>query len=263
MLCYSAFVPHSPLLIDSIGKENLKHLYQTRAAMAYLSDELYTSHPDVLFVISSHNLMHENAFSVNLHEKYLVEFREFGDHTTSKEFVPDLELITAIQREARERSVPFVLESQATLDYGSGVPLLLLGQDRIQTQIVPISYSGNDRKAHILFGKLLKEVIEKSTKRIAVIASGDLSHALSSNAPMGFHKQGELFDKMVIRAIEQLSVSQLLSFKESDLAHASECGLKPLLILFGLLERMQVRPEIRSYEAPFGVGYLVAQFHIL
>ncbi len=262
MLCFSAFVPHSPLLIDSIGKDNLASVNQTRSALFQLADELYVCHPDVLFLISSHNLMHENAFSVNLHDEYLVEFKEFGDHTTSKEFYPDLESITAIQRETREQFIPFVLESQSSLDYGTGVPLLLLGQDRLVKNIVPISYSGNDRKAHIAFGKLLKEVIEKSPKRIAVIASGDLSHALSSEAPMGFRKQGALFDKAVLLAIEQHSASQLLSFKESDLVQASECGLRSLLILFGLLERTHVRPEIRSYEAPFGVGYLVAQFHL-
>ena len=263
MLCFSAFVPHSPLLIDSIGKDNLKHLYQTRSALSHLSDELYASHPDVLFIISSHSLMHEKAFSVNLHDEYLAEFREFGDHATKKKFAPDLECITAIQREAREQSIPFVLESQPTLDYGSGVPLILLEQNRLAVKIVPISYSGQDRKAHIAFGRMLKEVIKKSPKRIAVIASGDLSHALSSEAPMGFRKQGELFDKAVLHCVKQLSSSRLLSMKEADIEQAAECGLRSLLVVLGILERMKIRPEIRSYEAPFGVGYLVAQFHLL
>ena len=59
-----------------------------------------------------------------------------------------------------------------------------------------------------------------------------------------------------------MSLSQLLSVNETSLEESHECAYRPLLILFGLLEKMHVRPEILSYEHPFGVGQLVTQFHI-
>jgi aromatic ring-opening dioxygenase LigB subunit len=46
------------------------------------------------------------------------------------------------------------------------------------------------------------------------------------------------------------------------LEHAHACVQEQVLILFGTLEHKKVRPEIVSYEHPFGVGYLVAQFHL-
>lgn len=262
MLCFAAFTPHSPLLIDSVGRENKKQVLQTLHALQELSDELYASFPEVILVISSHNTIHTQAFSANLHDTYTISFQEFGDLSTHKTVKPDLELITAIQREARRQEIPFLLTSQETLDYGTGVPLLLLCQDRLHPSIVPVSYSGMDRKAHMAFGRLLQEVIKKSPKRIAVVASGDLAHCLNSDAPMGFRKEGEQFDQMVLHATQELSLSTLLSFDEAILEQAAECSFRPLLILFGLLERMNIRPEIRSYEFPFGVGYLVAQFHL-
>ena len=41
---------------------------------------------------------------------------------------------------------------------------------------------------------------------------------------------------------------------------AHECGLKPMIILSGILHGMEYEPEILSYEAPFGVGYLICNF---
>jgi aromatic ring-opening dioxygenase LigB subunit len=261
MITFAAFTPHSPLLLDSIGKKNIKYLSKTREALNDLSVSLRQTKPDVLFVISSHRVVHENVFSVNLHDAYEVEFKEFGDLATSREFFPDLELITDIQRSAHTLEIPFVLDSYVSLDYGSGVPLFLLCE-KIQPQIVPISYSGNDRKQHLAFGRLLKDVAIASQKRIGVIASGDLSHSLTSDAPAGFHEEGKEFDQTVLRSIEQFSSSTLLSLDEDVVARAVECALRPLLMLYGMLEHMSVRPEARSYEAPFGVGYLVAEFHV-
>ncbi len=261
MINFAAFTPHSPLLLDSIGKENVKYLSKTRASLTTLSVSLREAKPDVLFVISSHSLVHESAFSINLHDAYEVDFKEFGDHATHREFFPDLELITQIQRAARDAEIPFVLESYSSLDYGSGVPLLLLCED-VHPKIVPISYSGSDRKQHMAFGRLLKDVAIASHKRIGVIASGDLSHSLTSDAPAGFHAEGKEFDETMVRSIEQFSSSTLLSLDEHVVEQAAECALRPALILFGLLEHLPVRPEIHSYETPFGVGYLVAEFHV-
>lgn len=262
MICFAAFTPHSPLLIETIGKENIKALSKTREAMAELAEELKKAKPDVLLVISAHSLVHETAFSANLHDEYSIDFREFGDHTIRKTFEPDLELISSIQRGARQIEIPFVLESFASLDYGSGVPLLLLAQD-IDAQLVPVSYSGSDRKQHMNFGRLLKDHVVQSQKRIAIIASGDLAHTLSSDAPMGYKKEGKEFDEIVKRSIEQFSASSLLSLREKTVVQAEQCALRPLLILFGLLEKIQVRPVVLSYESPFGVGYLVSQFQLL
>ena len=261
MICFAAFTPHTPLLIETIGKENIKHLAKTRAAMEELAQSLKASKPDAIFMISSHSVVHEKAFSVNLHDVYEVDFREFGDHSSHEEFEPDLELATAIQRAARTQELPFVFESYASLDYGSGVPLHLLSKN-IHPKIIPISYSGYDRKQHMAFGRLLKNVAMNSQKRIAVIASGDLSHCLSSDAPMGFHKEGQKFDEAIRRSIEQFSASTLLTLSEKTVEKAEQCAMRPLLIFFGMLEKIQIHPQTLSYEAPFGVGYLVAQFHL-
>jgi AmmeMemoRadiSam system protein B len=262
MITFAAFTPHSPLLLEAIGKENTKALQATRDAMHQLSEELYASHPDVVLTISTHRGIHQNAFSLNMHEDYQVDFQEFGDLSTHKEFFPDIELMAQVQRRMKNETIPFTLDSDASLDYGIGIPLTLLTHTSKIQKIVPITYSFLPAKAHVQFGRILKDVCSASTKRIAILVSGDLSHTLSSDAPGGFHKSGEEVDQSIIQSIEHMSLSQLLSMDEEMLAQSQECARKPLLILFGMLEKMNVRPEILSYEHPFGVGLLVAQLHV-
>lgn len=263
MITFAAFTPHSPLLLETIGKENTKALQATKQAMEKLAEELYASRPDVILTISTHRGAHKDAFSLNMHDEYFVDFQEFGDHGTQGEFEPDLELMTQIQRRMRGESLPFTLDSDASLDYGVGIPLILLSSMLPVTRtIVPMSYSFLPSKAHVEFGRILKDVCAASSKRIAIIASGDLSHTLSSDAPAGFHPSGKEVDQAILKSIEHSSLSQLLSMDETLLETSQECAYRPLLILFGILEKMPTRPEILSYEHPFGVGQLVVQFHV-
>ncbi len=262
MIVFAAFMPHSPLLLPVIGKEHRKRLKLTLEAMKTLAEHLYTAMPETVVILSSHSTMHETAFSINLHDEYVTDLSRFGDLGTKGEFLPDLALMDAIQRSLRRADQPMTLDSDAALDHGTAVPLLLLTERLPEIRIVPISYSGLDAKAHAAFGRALRDVLEASPRRIAVIASGDLSHALSNKAPAGFHKEGKIFDDSVREAIVDSSLSRLLSLEPESVKTAAECAWRPLLIFLGLLEEKHGRPEILSYEAPFGVGLLVAQIHL-
>ena len=260
MIVFSAFTPHSPLLIESISKERYHDFDDTNEAMQKLAQSLEQTKPDVIVTISSHSQLHETVFSLNFHDSYKISLIDFGDHATTKSFKPDLELVALIRRKMRTEDFAFTIKSDELLEYGPGVPLLLLTKN-LQANIIPISYSGLDAKMHLAFGRILKEIFSNSTKRIAIIASGDLSHCLSSDAPMGFKKEGRKFDNMILEAIKNVSSSKLLQISPDIIRESSECAYRPLLIFFGILERMNVRPDILSYKAPNGVGYLVAEIH--
>ena len=259
MIVFAAFTPHTPLLLPPIGKDSLKRMSATSDAMDRLGDELRDAKPDTIVIISAHAVQHDGAFSANLHDSYLVDMREFGDLATTAEFEPDLALIDAIQRAVRRAQIPFTLDSDATLDYGTAVPLVALD---VTAKIVPISFSNLSPKDHFAFGKALKDVFGSRKERVAVIASGDLSHALTSNAPAGYRAEGEIFDAAVRQSIIHSSAAQLLTIDEDVVEKAEECAYRPLLILFGILDQIPTSPEVLSYESPFGVGYLVAQFRI-
>lgn len=262
MIVFAAFTPHTPLMLPPIGKDARDRLQKTISAMGRLGDELYAAMPDTIVVISAHATQHDKAFSANLHDQYRVDLREFGDLTTAREFQPDLSLIDAMQRSVRRAGIPFTLDSDARLDYGSAVPLVMLAEPLRSVRIVPVSYGGLGPKEHHAFGRALKDVFSARRERIAVIASGDLAHCLTSDAPAGFRPEGAAFDEATKQAVEAGSGSALLSLDPELVERAAECAYRPLLVLFGILENVRTRPEVLSYEAPFGVGYLVAQFHL-
>ena len=263
MIVFAAHVPHTPLMLSTIGKENQKRMKDTLEAMQRLAEEMYASRPDTVVVISSHAVIHDQAFAANLHDEYEADFSAFGDLATQREFQPDVALIDTMQRSLRRGQTPFTLDSDAMLDYGTAVPLIMLTARLERVRIVPVSHSGLDAKAHFKFGQSLKDIFAASNRRIAVISSGDLSHCLSSSGPGGYRKEGEAFDEATVRAVEAFSSSQLLNIEPEIVTAATECGYRPLMTLFGALDGMRATAEILSYESPFGVGYLAAQFHLV
>ena len=53
----------------------------------------------------------------------------------------------------------------------------------------------------------------------------------------------------------------LLNIDQEILEHGAECGLRSILFLFGVFEMIDFSSKVLSYEAPFGVGYMVALFY--
>lgn len=260
-LVFSAIVPHSPFLIPAIGKENTERLKKTISSYKRLEEDLYSSKAESIVIISPHGIVQSNAFTMNLSPEFTGNLEEFGDFTTKLNFNGDIGLAYKI-RERMETRAPLQLVSAPNLDYGSLIPLYLLTQHLPDIKIIPIYYSGLDLEAHFQFGQLLKREFVYNKKRIAVIASGDLSHKLTKDAPAGYSPKAKKFDKKIIEYITKQKINNILKIKKSALAEVSECGLKSIIVLLGILSDINHKPEILSYEAPFGVGYLTMNFKL-
>ncbi|MBN1325929.1 AmmeMemoRadiSam system protein B [Candidatus Falkowbacteria bacterium] len=262
MLVFSAICPHPPILIPTIGKDNLDKIKNTAEAMKKLETDLYASKPDIIIVISPHGEIIPDAFCLNLNTKYNANFEQFGDFTTKMEFRSSSLLAMKI-KERIEGTLPIVLTSIEQLDHGIGVPLFYLTKHLKGIEILPICYSFLDYQSHFEFGQLLKKEIAKSEKRIAVIASGDMSHALTEDAPARYSPKGAEFDKKFIQLLQRKDVRGIIKMDPKLIDKAAECGLRSFIILLGILDEYKYEPEVYSYEGPFGVGYLVANFKFL
>jgi MEMO1 family protein len=262
MLVFSAICPHPPILIPTIGKDNIKKINNTVEALKKLEQDLYAAKPEVIVIISPHGEIIPDAFSLNLNTEYKAKFEEFGDFTTTLEF-PSSPLLALKFKERVENDLPIVLSSSANLDHGSAVPLFYLTKHLKKIEIIPICYSFLDYDKHFQFGRLLKKEIAKSDKRIAVIASGDLSHALTKDAPAGYSPKGEEFDNSLIALLKRKDIPGILKMKPKSIEDAAECGFRSFAILFGIIEEYKFDVEILSYEGPFGVGYMVANFKLV
>ena len=259
-LVFSAIVPHPPILIPTIGKEHIKEIDNTVKAMKELEQRLYTAKPDVILIISPHGTILPDAFTANLNPTYKANFEQFGDMSTKLEFKSSPMLIDKFNEDAEDCEIPLTMITEENIDHGAAVPLYYLTQHLPDIKIIPMGYSMMDFKAHLDFGECLKNAIVNENKRIAVIASGDLSHRLTKDAPAGYSEKGKEFDEKMIELIKNKDIDGMVNLDPKLVEEAGECGLRSFLILLGIISRMQYEPEILSYEGPFGVGYMVAHF---
>jgi len=258
-LVFASISPHPPIMIPTIGKENIDQVEKSIKSLKELNQKLLQIQPETIIVLSPHGEFFSDAFNINTNAEYAADFEQFGDFATKLTFKPDLEFINRFKEQV-ETKMPVVLTQHKNLDHGSSVPLFYLAEGLKDVKIVPINYCLLNFQKHIEFGEELKEAIFDTEKKIAVIASGDLSHRLSKDAPAGFSKRGKEFDKKLIKLLKEKKTDNILNMDPQLIEEAGECGLRSFLIMLGIVQKMNYEFEVLSYEAPFGVGYLVGEF---
>ncbi len=259
-LIFSGIAAHTPILMPKIGKvEGLKIIEKTSQSMKQLEQELLAARPDIIVIISPHGEMLVDAITINFNSKYVSRFDEFGDLVTKDEWRPATMLIDRLREDFKRLHLPLTLTSEDFLDYGSSVPLHYLTESLKEVRIVPLRPSSElGLKAHFEIGTALKSEIMDSTSRIAVIASADLSHRVGEDSPSGLSPKGVAFYDKVVELLKERNPIGILDVDDDWAKEAQACGAAPLALLFGLLDGMNVEPQIFSYEKPLGVGYLVA-----
>ncbi|MDP4110163.1 MAG: AmmeMemoRadiSam system protein A, partial [Bacillota bacterium] len=100
------------------------------------------------------------------------------------------------------------------------------------------------------------------SRRIVIVASGDLSPNLTPSGPYGYCAEGPEFDARAVGAMKSGDFSVFLNFDEEFCEKAAECGLRSFVEMAGALDGKAVRPDFLSYEGPFGVGYAVCGYEI-
>jgi MEMO1 family protein len=260
-IVFSAITPHPPILIPNIGKDNVIHLKETLAAFSKLKSALTDSGAETIIVISPHGNIQTDAFSINLHPDFTCNFEDFGDFATRHNWQGNVGLTHRI-KEALETKAPLQMISEQNLDYGTSVPLYTLTSNLPKIKVIPLYYSGLENEAHFKFGKLLKKELVKSNEKIAIISSGDLSHRLDKSSPGGYSSKAKKFDAKINKYLQEKKTDSIVELDESLVLDAGECGLKSILILLGVLDGINYKPKLLSYEHPFGVGYLTMQMEL-
>jgi aromatic ring-opening dioxygenase LigB subunit len=256
----SAFItPHSPILIPAVGKGNTERLQKTAAAYKKIEAKLTAEPVETVIVISPHNPGLAGSFVINSAPKFILNFESFGDFATKAKLDGDIALAHEL-RENLKNSAPVQLTSHKVLDYGSAIPLYLLYPAIKDAKVISISHSGADLKAHFEFGKLL---ISKN-KKIAVLASGDLSHRLKRSSLGGYSPKGAKFDNKIIEILHDApaAADAILQMDEKLIKEAMECGLKSIMMLLGILDKLPFAPQVLAYQGDLGIGYLTMDMNL-
>lgn len=256
MLVGGALLPHPPILLPGVGQGREGEAAATLAACRRAAERIASWKPEVLVVMSPHAVGAAGAVTVNAADEVEGSLVAFGYPQLRQSWRGAPQLAQRLLRLAGRAGLPCEEASQP-LDHGSLVPLFFLAQAGCQAQVLQLGFGASDRQGFYAFGAVLRQLVRAGAQRVAVIASGDLSHRLQPGAPAGFHPQAARFDEAVLQALAAGDAGQLLALPPALTSAAGECGLRPLLFLMGVFGE-QPRVECLSYEAPFGVGYAVA-----
>jgi len=267
-LILGSLCPHPPIIIPEVGGDEVYKAKKTFKGMQAAAESIARRKPEVLVIISPHAPAFHDKIAVNQVPILRGSMGQFGAYQVEFREENDLELGRSIIQKAQEKDIPvkelgpgYLRDSFSTeiLDHGIMVPLYFIRKAGLNCPIVPISISFLPLEKMYLFGIAVREAIGESGKNAVVVASGDMSHRLSSSGPYGYDSAGKVFDEKIVQSVSKADPLILFEMSEDFVERAGQCGLRPLVMLFGSLDGFNVESTVHSYEGPFGVGYVVAE----
>jgi AmmeMemoRadiSam system protein B len=259
-LVYGCVVPHSPNLVPQVGGERARECARTREAMTELGmiicDERRIQN---CVIVSPHSPFLPEAFGVWEGKKLKGSMERFQAPDVTLTVRVSTDLAEAIVDVAGRMELPIGrLNKEWELDRGVTVPaIFLLRAD--ETKVVPVAISMLGWDEHWLFGTAIAKAADQLGEDVFIVASSNLSHRITPDAPHGYSGTGAEFDGLVRESFNRGRLRDLLDIPHDLCREASECGFAPLLVLGGAFDGRNVKGRVLSYEAPFGIGYLVAE----
>lgn len=243
-------MPSSPFFIEKIGKGNFTQSKKTLSAIKKIEKELVKNEVESLIIITPSE---NEQISINLNTEYTTDFEKFGDFSIKEIFYPDHETFNEIRFAQEITSKPF-LYNKSDVEYPVSVPAIMLSKNLKNLQLIPIECSQESISKHYDFGKQISKVIQDSSKKIAVLVSGNLSIYDKKTSGIIDH------DKKIINILGKGNIGELL--RENTQNTAFPRTVKPIAMLEGILFEKNKKFLFLAYEHPFNVGFLSAKYSL-
>ncbi len=263
-------VPHPPLIVPAVGRGEERGIQDTIDAYRKAARAIVEAQPDCIIVTSPHAPMFRDAFHVTTDAHLEGSMARFRAPQERLDAACDVELAKAIIDQANGEGILCVGSDRYhdDMDHATYVPLYFVreayhvdnpdAEGDIPCPIVRIGLSGMPYSAHRALGQIIAKAADGLGRRVAFIASGDLSHKLLAEGPYGFAPEGPVFDEQIGELFSSGNLDGLFEFDEAFCDAAAECGLRSFQIMAGALDGLHCESELLSNEGPFGVGYAVA-----
>ncbi len=257
-------VPHPPLIIPAVGRGQERAIQATIDAYRAAVRRVKEWAPETLVITTPHSVMYSDYFHISPGFAASGDLGQFRarDERLEVRYDTDLRRELIARAEAEGIAAGTLGERDAALDHGTFIPLWFLREAGVDCPVVRIGLSGFSPLEHYRLGQCVAQAAERLGRRIAFIASGDLSHKLKSDGPYGFAPEGPDYDAQVTDAMAAGDFLRFLTMDQGLCDRAAECGQRSFQIMAGALDGLTVRSELLSHEGPFGVGYGVAVFTV-
>ena len=259
---FGIVAPHPPIFVPAVGGREALVAEASLEALRAAGRALAAFSPQCIVLMSPHAPMVSDAFVVDCSDRVRGSLEQFGDPEVY-ERPGDPELASLIVDRLDAADVPVISRDADArlrpgwLDHASIVPLSFLEP----TQTVPVvilSLSYRTYEQHRLVGKLVHEVAEELGRKVAFVASGDMSHRLKPGAAAGYSPRGAELDAAIVELVGAGRLGDLMGLDPDLVEAGGECGLRSIITLGGFAVDERVPTRVLAYEGPWGVGYLTA-----
>ena len=264
MSIHSAYiVPHPPLIVPEVGKGQERAINKTIDSYRIIAKEIGEIQPQTIILISPHSVMYSDYIHLSPGSNAKGSLKRFGAPDIYNVNY-DVQLTEEICRicDAEDFPAGKFGEKDSSLDHGTLVPLYFINQYCSDYNFVRCSISGLSKQEHYQFGMILKKAIENLSRKVVIIASGDLSHKLTADGPYGFAAEGPELDAKLISIMKSARFGEFLQLDSELCEKGAECGLGSFVIMAGALDKKSVNARFLSYEGPLGVGYAVCAYKV-
>ena len=255
-------VPHPPMIVPAIGRGSEAQVAETTEAYEKVADEIAALAPETIIILSPHSIMYADYFHISPGGRAEGSFAGFGAPQLRFSEEYDAELVSEICRRAKAEDFPAgtMGERDRKLDHGTMVPLWFIRSKYKEGRIIRIGLSGLPLIDHYKFGMMIRDAVESTGRKVAIVASGDLSHKLQEYGPYGYVPEGPEYDERIMDVMGRSAFGELLDFDSDFCDKAAECGHRSFVIMAGAFDGMSVNAERLSHQDVTGVGYGICTF---
>lgn len=263
-LSFVGILPHAPELLGTTACAQLAATYQTCLAIRTLAQRAQAVQPEIVVVVSAAGPEGLDAPAFAGADQLTGNLAAVGDTTTSVVYRNALPLVDELRQHAKSVGIRIALSHELVIPEGALVPLLLTKltppPDADIPQLVLLFHTFGALAEQWNLGELVGRSLAARPERIALLASADLSHRLRADSPAGYSPNGAAFDAAVITALKTNAPDSLMQLDPAWVAQAGEDGLRAIIIALAAARSVwpDATAEVLSYEAPLGVGYVVA-----
>jgi AmmeMemoRadiSam system protein A len=265
-------LPHPPILIDEIGKDDVKNCLDVKNAFKVVGEKIKKLKPQTILIITPHGPVFSDGLAISYDGFLEGNLNKFGFDNIGYHKKNNVHLVDRIIYETGKIDVPCLklTDENATyfnidksLDHGTIIPMKFIEEFYDDYELVHITYGLFSSEKLYEIGMTIKDAINGLNEDVVVISSGDLSHCLSQEGPYPYHPSGEVFDATVKSLLIQKEIEAFIAMPEKLKSEASECGKRSIDMMLGTLDGYDFQVTEYAYEKPFGVGYLVMGFENL
>ncbi len=257
-IIFAGLMPHAPVLVPGVGGDRLGDVAATVRSMATVARRAMAAQPETLVLISPHSPRQPGAFGLWHTPRLRGSLARFGSPGDRVDLPLDRAFADELEAEASRRGFRIWRIAEKSLDHGAVVPLCYFVAAGWKGPTVILSLNDSGEGGLDELGRAIATVAQERRRRTVIIASGDMSHRLTPEAPCGFDPGGRQFDEALIALLRQGAFREIGGIDAALRESAAEDAADSIRIAVAAASYRTEGHEVLSYEGPFGVGYGVA-----